>query len=448
MRLLVWGTAVVAYVLAVVGRSALAATGVTAAQRFDVSAATLSLLAVGSLAVYAALQIPAGVLVDRFGARRLIAGGAVLVAVGQAILALAPSFPVAVIGRVLAGAGDAVTFVSILRLVPTWFAPRRVPLVNQLSGILGQLGQAVSAIPLAALVVSDGWTAAYLSAAGVTGLVAATAFLILHEGPEGNRRPAPATADIARGTSAGSATAPWRDDRPAPATADIARGTSAGSATAPWRDNTVRLGFWCHVASPFSGNVWGLLWGFPFLVAGEHLPGDLARLLTSGVVVVNVVIGPLFGLASGRFPHRRVALIAGSVVAQVVAWSLVLSWPGTVPWPVLVGLVVILGSGGSASLVAFDVARSAVAPSQVGRASGVVNVGGFISSLLVVALVGVLLDLQGAGAPADWTTTAFRVAMAVHVPVALVGLAGMALASRRVRQRAGGRVAPEPVPIR
>ena len=413
MRLLVWGTAVVAYVLAVVGRSALAATGVTAAQRFDVSAATLSLLAVLSLAVYAALQIPAGVLVDRFGARRLIAGGAVLVAVGQAVLALAPSFPIAVCGRVLAGAGDAVTFVSILRLVPTWFAPRRVPLVNQLSGILGQLGQAVSAIPLAALVVSDGWTAAYLSAAGVTGLVAATAALILRDGPLAERHPAPATAE-----------------------------------TVPWRENTVglgqvvrspgtRLAFWCHFASPFSGNVWGLLWGFPFLVAGEHVAGGPARVLTSGVVLVNVVIGPLFGLASGRFPHRRVTLIAGSVVTQVVAWTVVLSWPGTVPWPVLVVLVVILGSGGSASLVAFDVARAAVAPSQVGRASGVVNVGGFISSLLVVALVGVLLDLQGAGAPADWTTTAFRVAMAVHVPMALVGLAGMAFAARRVRRAAG-----------
>ncbi len=181
MRLLVWGTAVVAYVLAVVGRSALASTGVIAAQRFEVSAGQLSLLAVLSLAVYGALQIPAGVLVDRFGPRRLIAGGAVLVTIGQAVLALAPSFPLAVCGRVLAGAGDAVTFVSILRLVPTWFAPRRVPLVNQLSGILGQLGQAVSAIPLAALVVADGWTAAYLSAAGVTGLVAATAALVLRD---------------------------------------------------------------------------------------------------------------------------------------------------------------------------------------------------------------------------------------------------------------------------
>jgi MFS family permease len=405
MRLLVWGTAVVAYVLAVVGRSALAATGVTAAQRFDVSAATLSLLAVLSLAVYAALQIPAGVLVDRFGARRLIAGGAVLVAVGQAVLALAPSFPVAVCGRVLAGAGDAVTFVSILRLVPTWFAPRRVPLVNQLSGILGQLGQAVSAIPLAALVVSDGWTAAYLSAAGVTGLVAATAALVLRPGP---------------------LSVPARvEDRGSAGLGEVVR--SPGT----------RLAFWCHFASPFSGNVFGLLWGFPFLVAAERVPGEVARFFVSGVVVVNVLIGPLFGLASGRFPQRRVALIAGSVVAQVVAWTVVLSWPGPVPWAVLVGLVVVLGSGGSASLVAFDVARSAVAPSQVGRASGVVNVGGFISSLLVVALVGVLLDLQGAGAPADWTTTAFRVAMAVHVPMALVGLVGMALAARRVRRVTG-----------
>jgi MFS family permease len=405
MRLLVWGTAVVAYVLAVVGRSALAATGVTAAQRFDVSAATLSLLAVLSLAVYAALQIPAGVLVDRFGARRLIAGGAVLVAVGQAVLALAPSFPVAVCGRVLAGAGDAVTFVSILRLVPTWFAPRRVPLVNQLSGILGQLGQAVSAIPLAALVVSDGWTAAYLSAAGVTGLVAATAALVLRPGP---------------------LSVPARvEDRGSAGLGEVVR--SPGT----------RLAFWCHFASPFSGNVFGLLWGFPFLVAAERVPGEVARFFVSGVVVVNVLIGPLFGLASGRFPQRRVALIAGSVVAQVMAWTVVLSWPGPVPWAVLVGLVVVLGSGGSASLVAFDVARSAVAPSQVGRASGVVNVGGFISSLLVVALVGVLLDLQGAGAPADWTTTAFRVAMAVHVPMALVGLVGMALAARRVRRVTG-----------
>jgi hypothetical protein len=305
-----------------------------------------------------------------------------------------------------------VTFVSILRLVPTWFAPRRVPLVNQLSGILGQLGQAVSAIPLAALVVSDGWTAAYLSAAGVTGIVAVAAALVLRDGPLARA----ATTDSSHGRGSSG---PRPDD------------TSAGLA-AVVRSPGARLGFWCHFASPFGGNVFGLLWGFPFLVAGEGVPAGVARLMVSGVVVVTIVIGPLFGLVSGRFPQRRVALIAGSVTAQVVAWTVVLAWPGAAPWPVLVALVVILGSGGSASLVAFDVARAAVAPSQVGRASGLVNVGGFVASLSVAGLVGLLLDLQGAGAPDAWSGPTFRLAMAVHVPVALVGLAGMWWSRRRV----------------
>lgn len=414
MRLLVWGTAIVAYVCAVVGRSALASTGPIAATRFEVSAATLSLLAVLSLAVYAALQIPAGVLVDRLGPRRLIVGGAVLVAVGQAVLALAPTFGLAVGGRVLAGAGDAVMFVSVLRLVPTWFAPRRVPLVNQLSGILGQLGQAVSAIPLAGLVVSSGWTAAYLGAAGVTGLVAVVAALVLRPGPLGE----PAAAGPAGGLG------------------EVIRTPGA------------QLGFWCHFASPFSANAFGLLWGFPFLVAGERVAEPTARLLVSGAVACTVLFGPLFGTLSGRFPHRRVALVAGSVVAQALAWSAVLAWPGVVPLPALVVLVVVVASGGSASLVAFDVARSAVSPSQIGRAAGTTNVGGFVSSLLVVALVGVLLDLQGAGSPAAWSTDVFRVAMAVQVPVLLIGLAGMWWSARRVHRPLAARSRSEMAPAR
>lgn len=399
-RWVVWGTAVVAYVVAVVGRSSLAATGVTAAERFDVSSGVLSLLAVLSLAVYAALQIPAGILVDRFGARRLIAGGAVLIALGQAVLALAPSFPVAVAGRVLAGAGDAVTFVSVLRLVPTWFPARQVPVLNQFSGILGQLGQVVSAVPLAALVGGVGWTPAYLSAAGVAVLVTVLVLAVLRDGPLG-------------------------DDAPA----------ERGGLGAVWRTPGTRLALWCHFAAPFPGNVFGLLWGFPFLTAGEGLTGGTGRSLLALVVVTNVVAGPFYGVLAGRFPQRRTTLIAASVVAQATAWTVVLAWPGPAPPAVLVGLAVVLGAGGPASLVAFDVARAAVPPDRVGRASGVVNVGGFVSTLLVVALIGVALDLQGAGTPATYSFEAFRWAMAVHVPVALVGLAGMAWAARTVRRQ-------------
>lgn len=414
-RWLVWGVAVVAYVVAVVGRSSLAATGVAAAERFDVSSGVLSLLAVFSLAVYAALQIPAGVLVDRFGPRTLIASGAVLVAVGQAVLAVSTSMPVAVLGRVLTGAGDAVTFVSVLRLVPTWFAPREVPVVNQLSGILGQLGQVVSAVPLAVLVLDVGWTPAYLAASGLALAVVVAVLAVLRPGP---------LAEPVAGV---------------PATGD-----RAGPGEV-WRSPGTRLAFWCHLASPFPGNVAGLLWGFPYLAAGEGLATGTARTLVAAVVGTNLVLGPLFGAVAGRVPHRRVQLIAAAVVLQALAWSVVVLWPGPAPLGLLVALVVVLGTGGPASLVAFDVARSAVAPERIGRASGVVNVGGFVSTLLVVALVGVILDLQGAGTPDTYALAPFRLAMAVHVPVALVGLAGMAWSARAVR-RAESASPPRPLP--
>jgi MFS family permease len=399
--LLVWGVAVLAYVVAVLGRSSLAATGITAAERFGVSSGMLSLLAVVQLAVYAALQVPAGVLVDRVGPRRVIAGGAVLVAAGQAVLALAAPFWLAVAGRMLVGAGDAVTFVSVLRLIPAWFPARRVPVLNQLAGILGQLGQVLSAVPLAALVGVAGWAPAYLAAGGTAVLVGVLVLAVVRDGPAGVGTP----------------------PDPAPA--------AAGGLRAALREPGVRLAFWCHLASPFPGNVFGLLWGFPFLTGGEGVAGGTARALLALYVAAGIAIGPLLGLLAGRFPTRRVRLVVASVVTQAAAWIGVLAWPGPAPLALLVVHVVVLGGGGPASLVAFDIARAAVPPTRIGRASGIVNVGGFISTVAVVLLVGLTLDLQGAGTPDAYTFAAFRVAMLVQIPVWLVALAGVAWASRR-----------------
>ncbi len=390
----IWGVAVLAYVVAVLGRSSLAATGVTAAERFGVSSGVLSLLAVLQLAVYAALQIPAGVLVDRIGPRRVIAGGAVLVAAGQAVLAVAEPFPLAVAGRVLVGAGDAVTFVSVLRLIPSWFPARRVPVLNQLSGILGQLGQIASAVPLAALVVGAGWTPAYLAAGGTAVLVAALVLAVVRDG-------------VAPPSS-----------------------SAGGGLGEVVRTPGVRLAFWCHFTAPFPGNAFGLLWGFPFLTGGEGVASGTARALLALYVMAGIAIGPVLGTLAGRLPRRRVRLIVVSVLAQILAWLAVLAWPGPAPVGVLAGLAIVLGGGGPASLVAFDLARAAVPPAQVGRASGAVNVGGFISTIAVVLLVGLALDLQGAGTPATYDLTGFRVAMLVQLPVWLIGLVGIALAVR------------------
>ncbi len=144
---LIWGTGVSAYVVAVFHRYSLGVAGVDAAQRFGVSAAVLSVFSVVQLGVYAAMQIPAGVLLDRFGSRRLIATGALVMGLGQLLFALADGVAVAVVARVLLGVGDAVIFVSVLRLVALWFPPRQNPLVVQVTGQLGQLGANASAVP-------------------------------------------------------------------------------------------------------------------------------------------------------------------------------------------------------------------------------------------------------------------------------------------------------------
>ena len=127
---LIWTIGIFGYLVAVAQRTSFGVVGIEATARFDATASAISFFTVLQLLVYAGLQIPVGLLVDRFGSRAMIAGGAVLMGLGQLQLAFADSVPGGVAGRVLVGAGDAMTFISVIRLIPLWFAPARVPLVK------------------------------------------------------------------------------------------------------------------------------------------------------------------------------------------------------------------------------------------------------------------------------------------------------------------------------
>ena len=132
------------YEIAITNRSSLSAVGVDAAERFQADAATLSLFAVVQLAVYGGLQIPIGVLLDRYGSRPIMVIGMLLMGLGQFVMAVSPSIGVALIARVLLGAGDAAIFPAVLRLVATWFPAQRGPVMGQLTGLVGQTGQLIA----------------------------------------------------------------------------------------------------------------------------------------------------------------------------------------------------------------------------------------------------------------------------------------------------------------
>jgi MFS family permease len=398
-------------VSAVLQRTTLGVSGVAATERFDVSATTLSSLTVLQLIVYAALQVPVGVMLDRVGPKALIAVGAALMTAGQLTLVFAPEISVAVAGRILVGAGDALTFISVIRLLPSWFGGRVLPQLSQWTFTVGQLGQLLSAVPFSLLLQTAGWETAYLAAAVVSALALAAVLLFVSNG-----------ADFA--------------DRSAPPTWKHAMHALRESLRRPG----TQLGFWAHFVTQSSGTMLLLLWGFPFFSVGlGYGPAGASALL---VLMVGgaIVIGPLLGLLSARYPMRRSNLVLGIVFAMGLVWAVVLAWPGTPPVWLVVLLLLVVSAGGPGSLIGFDFARTFNPLRSLGSANGIVNLGGFLASFVIMLLVGVVLDLLdraagGSGDPADlYRLDHFRVAFLVQFLVVGVGVGFLVRARRRTRR--------------
>lgn len=400
--------AMLAYIIGVMQRSSMGVAGVAATERFVVDATALSSLAVLQLLVYALLQIPVGVLVDRFGPRVLILTGALTMAAGQVAVAVADELAIAVIGRVLVGAGDAMTFISVLRLLGAWFSPGRLPQLSQWVGTLGQSGQLLSAIPFAAILQLSGWTTAFASAASLSVVVAAAVLVAVRDAPAG------AASD--RSASIASALESLR---------------------ASIRHPGTRLGFWAHAATQSSGAMLALLWGFPMLSIGLGYGPAVAAGMIGFMVVVAAIAGPVIGLLSARFPFRRSNLVLGIVGTMALAWTVVLLWPGIPPFWMIVVLFAVVAAGGPGSLIGFDFARTYNPPVRHGAASGFVNLGGFTVTVIMVLLVGVLLDLQSPAAPTEqlYAWEHWRLALAAQGPVVGLVVGLMLVARRRTRRR-------------
>ena len=414
---LIWGIGVLAYVVSVTNRTSLASVGVDAAHRFDADASTLSMFAVLQLAVYGAMQIPVGLLLDRFGARPIMTVGMVLMGAGQLVMAFSDSTGIALVARVLLGAGDAAIFPSVLRLVSTWFPAQRAPLVVQLTGIVGQVGQLLALVPLAALLHATSWTVAFGSLAGLATLFAILVFLIVRN------RPAGEIEDVSINTDTGVI-------RVVTSSFDLRQ-----SLADAWKHPGTRLGFWSHFTTPFAGTAFIMLWGVPFLTVGEGLSSGAASIVTNLYVVFGMAIGPVLGALSSRHPMRRSnMLVLPTIAFQMIAWLTVILWPGAAPLWLLIILAFALATGGPASMIAFDHARTYNPEQRLSTATGIVNAGGFIAGLLAILFIGLAMDVQGAGTPADYTLNAFRVAFLTQVPLWLLG-AGMIIWNRHLVRR-------------
>ncbi|MEV8262725.1 MULTISPECIES: MFS transporter [Microbacterium] len=416
----IWSVGVAAYVLAITNRTSLGAVGVEAADRFQADASTLALFAVVQLAVYGGMQIPVGVLLDRYGSRPIITAGMLLMAAGQLTMALSPSIGIAIVARVLLGAGDAAVFPAVLRLVATWFPAQRGPVMVQFTGIIGQAGQLIALVPVAALLHATTWSITFGSIAGLGLLFTILVWLIVRNNP------AESGPDVSVNTDTGVVRV---------VTSAIDTGVGIRAA---WAHPGTRLAFWSHFTTPFAGTVFVLLWGMPFLTAGEGLTTSHAAGIISIYVVAGMILGPIIGDLSRRLPnHRSLALVLPAVGVQMAAWIAVIALPGPAPDWLLWVLAVALATGGPASMIAFDHARTHNPVHRLSTATGVTNAGGFIAALIAVFVIGLLLDAQGAGTPDTYTLDAFRVAFLTLIPLWVLGVVFILIERKRTRIRMG-----------
>jgi sugar phosphate permease len=399
-RWLMWGVGVLAYAIAVFHRFSLGVTGLEAAERLHVGAAALGLLSLTQLAVYAALQVPAGVLLDRLGSRRLLVAGAVLMSAGQVLFAVADDLPTALLARILLGTGDAVTFISLLRIIALWFPSRQNPLVLQLTAIIGQLGAVVSAVPLIGALRAYGWTSTFMAAAAFGAVVGVLVWTTLRDAP----------ADAA----------------------PPARLPARESLRSAWAEPGTRLGMWTHFVTQFPGLVFVLLWGYPYLIHAQGLTPATAGLLLTLLTLVGLACSLAIGSLVSRYPFHRSRLALGIVGVSATTWTIVLLWPGRAPLWLLVILVLSMAANGPGSTIGFDVARTSNPAGRLGTASGIVNVGGFTASFVTIALIGIVLNLLADGAT-TYGESAFRWAFVMQYPVWLLGVVQVLRYRRRAR---------------
>ncbi|QFZ22646.1 MFS transporter [Saccharothrix syringae] len=390
---LIWSTAVIVYVAALFHRTSLGVASLEAGDRFSVGPAALGTFTVLQIGLYALMQVPTGLLVDRFGPRRVLTAAALLMGTGQALFALADSYPLGLAARAVLGVGDAMTWVSVLRLAAAHFPPRRYTVVMTLSAALGGAGNLVATVPLTLLLQNAGWTATFLIAGGATAAYSAVVTWRVRDVPDGVPQPV---------------------SEPVPLRAVGAKVVAA------WRQPSTRLGFWVHFTTMFTPALLSLLWGFPYLVEAQGMSRPAASAVLSTLVLVAVVAGPVMGAVIGRYPVWRMPIVGAYLAVAVVCWAVLLGWPGGVlPAPVLYALFAVLAIGNPVSGVAFAIVRDYHPLHRVSTATGVANVGGFAAITFTALVVGVLLDLVE---PALSAPQAYRVAFLSVAAVLLLGV--------------------------
>lgn len=366
----VWGLGAALYLIGFYQRVAPAVMTAELMRDFGIGAAALGNLSALYFYSYVAMQIPTGVLLDSWGARRLLTLGALVAGIGSLVFALAPSLFWAGLGRLLIGGSVAVAWVGMLKISTHWFPVRLFGFVSGMGLFCGIIGGVVGGIPLRVLIDAFGWRIVMAVTAAVTLIVAAATWMVLRDDPihKGYR------SFIAGAPAAGAGTL----------------ASAVSGIVEVLRYPNVRLLFLIPggivgCVLTFSG-----LWGVPYLTTHYDMPQTRAAGFASILLVSWALGGPAFGAVSDRLCRRKLPYVIGGSIA-LAGWSLLL-FAAPIPNWLLLPLVMTTGFASGCIIISFGFAKESVPPDKVGTVSGLVNMGVILGPTVLQPIVGVILD--------------------------------------------------------
>ena len=372
-------------------------------------AGTLGMLTAAYLAAFALFQLPLGVLLDRFGPRRVQAALLCTAAAGSVVFSFGTDAPTLTFGRALIGLGFAGGLMAGFKAVVLWFPRQRHALANALIMSFGGLGLIAATVPAELAVQAIGWRGLFLVSSGITVLVAAVIFLVVPEYPRRSGAGSPARS--------GGLGRIVRDPffwRLAPLIA-LTGGTHIGIHTlwaGPWFRDVAGLGrdgVALHLA----------------VIAAAFLTGALAQ----------GVIADLLGRRGVDLLHVMLGTLALFLLAQI---GILLELEEIAPL-----LWFVFGMAGQAGVLAYPSLAAWFGTDLSARAQTATNLLLFLCAFGIQAAIGLVIDLFPVSAGGGYDPAGYRWGFGIFFVAQLLALAWYFLAARRygpspARARAGG----------
>ncbi|GLB60061.1 MFS transporter [Cytobacillus sp. NCCP-133] len=393
-RWLVFGTVLFTYFLIVSQRTAPGLITDELMKEFGVTASAIGLLTSIQFFAYASLQVPIGILSDRFGPNVFLIAGTLLNGAGTLLYSFAGNEYIMFAARMLVGFGDATIWINVVIILGRWFKVNEFVKLLGFAGMSGSFGFLLATVPFSIWISLWGWRVPFFAVGVILTVLAILLYFILIWQP-GRMGIAPRNSKEKK--------------QPKEKTGKIIKRV--------FSDRQAWATFFCHfgVVGTYVGFIGS--WAVPY---GMDIYG-LTRSESSQLIMIGllgaIVGAPLMSFISGRLGViKRPYLFAHIIV--FLGWATFLVFQGKPPYVLLIVLFLIIGYGNGASALTFAVVRQSFDIKDVGVVSGFANTGGFLSAVLLPFTFGKVLDTFQSG---------YQYGFIIPVVFSIVGLLGASL---------------------